>query len=383
MDNSRPLVIAFLIAAVIFAGVVGTILVRGGGLSLDRDGGAQRTASSTGSTGGPSTSDLATAEAASAPTDVVATLAPPTFDIVRVDAAGTAVLAGRGAPGATVSLLANGAPLIEAEVDSRGEWVVIVSDPLPVGAVELALLMRTQSGQELRSDQVVVVSIPETRDTRPLVVLGRPGGASEVLCPLEADNPVTRSNDGRADPWGGFWIGTMGHNLEPDAGAIYRYYQGELRRLYTPITVPNAICFSPDRRFGYFADTVKSKVWRQPLNPADGWPQGDPEVFLDFTDAGIFPDGAVCDSAGYFVNAQWGAARVARYSPGGAFDSEFPLPTDHITCPGFGGADLRRMFVTSAMQGLSEQHLDRQPEAGKTFSFEVETPGQTEHQVIL
>ncbi|MEP6333662.1 MAG: SMP-30/gluconolactonase/LRE family protein, partial [Anderseniella sp.] len=39
---------------------------------------------------------------------------------------------------------------------------------------------------------------------------------------LEADNAATRSNDGRADPWGGFWIGTMGKNAEPKAGAIYR-----------------------------------------------------------------------------------------------------------------------------------------------------------------
>ena len=52
------------------------------------------------------------------------------------------------------------------------------------------------------------------------------------VCALEADNPVTRSNDGRADPWGGFWIGTMGKNAEPKAGAIYRCYRGELRRLH-------------------------------------------------------------------------------------------------------------------------------------------------------
>jgi len=184
MDNSRPLVIAFLLAAVIFAGVVGAIVVRGGGLSLDRDRVTERSAPVVASASDPTTAEAASADAM----DGALSLAPPTFDIVRVDAAGTAVLAGRGEPGATVSLLANGAPLIDSEVDSRGEWVAIISDPLPVGAVELALLMRTQSGQELRSDQVVVVSIPETRDTRPLVVLGRPGSASEVLqSPLDDD----------------------------------------------------------------------------------------------------------------------------------------------------------------------------------------------------
>jgi nucleoid-associated protein YgaU len=183
MENSRPLVIAFLIAVAIFAGVVATIVLRGEGADFTRP--AQTAAApSAPSTAAPAPAAGATA-APSADSEFVE-LTPPTFDIVRVDAAGTAVVAGRGVESAVVSLLANGAPLMDAEVDSRGEWVVIVTDPLPSGAVELALSMKLADGREIRSDQVVVVSIPETRDTRPLVVLGRPGGASEVLqSPLE------------------------------------------------------------------------------------------------------------------------------------------------------------------------------------------------------
>ena len=189
MDNSRPLVIAFLLAVAIFAGVIGTIVLRGEPASFERSASGPAEVSATGSDADAAPADLAAIEPDEpAVEEPIVDLMPPTFDIVRVDAAGTAVVAGRGAPDAVVSLLANGAPLMEVEVDSRGEWVAIVSDPLPVGAVELALQMRLDSGQEIRSDQVVVVSIPETRDTKPLVVLGRPGGASEVLqSPLEDD----------------------------------------------------------------------------------------------------------------------------------------------------------------------------------------------------
>lgn len=115
-------------------------------------------------------------------------LTPPSFDIVRVDPSGTAVIAGRGEPGAVAAVLADGAPLAQAEIDDRGEWVVYIEDPLPTGAVELALTMAAADGRELRSDQVVVIAVPETRDERPLVVLGRPGGPSSVLqTPLEDD----------------------------------------------------------------------------------------------------------------------------------------------------------------------------------------------------
>ena len=57
---------------------------------------------------------------------------------------------------------------------------------------------------------------------------------------LEADNRLTRSNDGRADPWGGFWIGTMAKDGADSAGAIYRYWNGRLTGLYDGISIPNA-----------------------------------------------------------------------------------------------------------------------------------------------
>ncbi|MGE4610913.1 MAG: SMP-30/gluconolactonase/LRE family protein [Paracoccaceae bacterium] len=207
-------------------------------------------------------------------------------------------------------------------------------------------------------------------------------GNSEIVHPLEADNPVTRSNDGRADPWGGFWIGTMGKSAEQEAGAIYRYYLGELRELYPQITISNAICFSPDQRFAYFSDTAQSKIWCQNLNEKDGWPVGAPEVFLDFTNTGINPDGAVCDSAGFLWNAQWGAARLARYSPDGEFVEAVNMPTDNITCPSFGGPDLKTLFATSAKQGLSGEKLKAQTLAGRTFVSDAVVSGQREHRVF-
>jgi hypothetical protein len=108
-------------------------------------------------------------------------LAPPTFDIVRVDPRGTAVVAGRGAPGSRVVLMAGERALSSVEVDQSGEWVMIINDPLPTGSAELSLLMTTAQGQEIRSEQIVVVAVPESRDQTPLVVLGRPGEASRVL----------------------------------------------------------------------------------------------------------------------------------------------------------------------------------------------------------
>lgn len=208
-------------------------------------------------------------------------------------------------------------------------------------------------------------------------------GTSETLAPLEADTPATRSNDGRADPWGGFWIGTMGKRKETGAGAIWRYYRGEMRRLYPGITIPNAICFAPDGGHAFFTDTVTGVVMRQPLEPAHGWPKGDPEPWLDLRPDGLNPDGAVVDAQGNFWNAQWGARRVACYDAAGHFQHAVAFPADHTSCPAFGDAGLTTLYCTSAREELTEDQISSVPEQGMTFAVADAGTGQAEHRVIL
>lgn len=231
-------------------------------------------------------------------------------------------------------------------------------------------------------DQLLVASASA------LFTLDLTSGAQQEITPLEADSPITRSNDGRADPWGGFWIGTMGKALEPEAGAIYRYYRGELRRVFDRITISNAICFSPEGHWLYFTDTPKQQIWRQALRSADGWPAArPPELFVDLRREGLNPDGAVVDHAGYLWNAQWGASRVARYSPEGVFERAIAFPASQISCPAFGGADLTRLFVTSAAEGLpaaaSPNGAAEQAQDGQVFVQDTGITGQREHQVQL
>ncbi|MEJ8472904.1 SMP-30/gluconolactonase/LRE family protein [Roseibium algae] len=201
-------------------------------------------------------------------------------------------------------------------------------------------------------------------------------GTCRDICPLEADNSVTRSNDGRADPQGGFWIGTMGMNAEPGAGAIYRYYRGELRKLVPDVTISNAICFAPSGKTAYYADTDLQKIWRLSLDK-QGWPMGTPDVFVDLAADKLFPDGAVVDANGNLWNAQWGAHRVACYSPDGQLIDTIEFPAAQISCPAFGGQDMSTLFATSAAIGISGD------ENGLTYSANTSARGQREHPVIL
>ncbi|MBP7002659.1 SMP-30/gluconolactonase/LRE family protein [Amaricoccus sp.] len=209
------------------------------------------------------------------------------------------------------------------------------------------------------------------------------GERERVAAMPPEEGPRLRSNDGRADPWGGFWFGTMGKRAEDGAGSLWRYWRGELRRLRPGLSVPNAICFDAEAELGFFADTRAGNVWRQRLDPASGWPAGEAEVWLALAGTGRHPDGAVIDAEGRFWNAQWESSLVACYGRDGRLLHEEAFAASRLTCPAFGGADLATLFVTSAQEGMDEAAREAEPAAGMTFARRVDARGRAEPAVVL
>ncbi|KAJ56484.1 hypothetical protein ACMU_05955 [Actibacterium mucosum KCTC 23349] len=190
-------------------------------------------------------------------------------------------------------------------------------------------------------------------------------GNMTLLHPVEQDNAVTRSNDGRVDRQGGLWFSTMGWNAEPGAGAIYRYADGEVRQLHPGITIPNAICFAPNGGRAYFADTAQQLLFSQVLDRDTGWPVAAARVLVDFTETGLNPDGAITDTDGNVWIAMWGDASLTGIAPDGTQIGRIPLPAPHVTCPAADGDGC--IYVTSALQGLPDTARAEADPSGKTF----------------
>jgi len=207
-------------------------------------------------------------------------------------------------------------------------------------------------------------------------------GRMVLYRPLEADNPATRSNDARVHPSGTFWIGTMGCRAEPKLGAIYALHRGELTRLYDSITIPNAICFSPDGAIGYFADTHENVLFRVDLDSATGLPCGPPAPLVSRRNGGGI-DGAVVDADGLIWNARWGGGCVDVYSPQGEHLRSLRVPARQASCPAFVGQDLSRLLVTSAWQDMEADARRADPDHGRTFLLDVAARGRPEPDVKL
>jgi sugar lactone lactonase len=211
----------------------------------------------------------------------------------------------------------------------------------------------------------------------------RATGALSLHMAVEADNRITRSNDARAHPCGAVWFGTMGIKEEAGAGSIYHCFKGSVRVLYSGITIPNSICFSPDGATGYFVDTPTHQLMRVAVDPDTALPVGEPQLFYAHQGPGWI-DGSVCDAHGNVWNARWGAGEVACLSPEGREISKFTVPSSPQTsCPAFVGKDADRMTVTSAYKLMSDVALAAAPDAGKTFIADLKVNGRHEPKVLI
>jgi len=187
-----------------------------------------------------------------------------------------------------------------------------------------------------------------------------------------------RFNDGRCDPQGRFFAGTM--NERRDA------YSAELLRIdadctMTPILkdlmISNGLAWSPDGRTMYHADTPTHIVRAFDYDAATGTPS-QPRVFAQWDGETDRPDGGAVDSAGNYWTEFYRRGKVLQLSPRGETLAEYPIPTMCPTMCAFGGPDLRTLYVTSARQMREPDELARLPQSGGIFAMTVAIPGLPE-----
>ncbi|POW59878.1 gluconolactonase [Candidatus Pantoea alvi] len=197
-----------------------------------------------------------------------------------------------------------------------------------------------------------------------------------------ADNPgeaaKSRFNDGRVDPWGNFWCGSLWEPQDKNGGLLCRVTPSlSLEVKARDIMISNGVAFSPDRRWMYHSDTPNEVLYRYPLDE-----KGEPgarEIFRQFDAAGGLPDGAAVDSEGFYWSAQFDGGRVVRIDPASAeIVDEIALPVRWPTMVAFGGPDLKTLYITSSREDRTEEELARYPQSGDIFAVEVEVAGIAE-----
>lgn len=190
-----------------------------------------------------------------------------------------------------------------------------------------------------------------------------------------------RSNDGRVDRQGRFWMGTIVESpVTPEQSAsLYCLDQTfAVSSHLTSLKISNALCWSPDGKTLYHADSPTHQIRAFDFD-TDAGNLSNPRIFIQ-TEQGVEPDGACVDSEGFMWNAQWGGSRVRRYTASGELDLELTVPVTQPTCICFGGEDYSLLAVTSARVGLTASQLSEQPDAGALFIYKTPFTGLPESQ---
>jgi len=217
-----------------------------------------------------------------------------------------------------------------------------------------------------------------------LLRLNTTDGSESPVADAPYDPSKVRFNDGRVDPAGRFWIGTMYEPRDQPAAEMYVLDKGNLRRAWSGgMTNSNGLAWSLDGRTMYHADTTTHRIDCYDFDPATG-EQSNRRTIVTFPsdksapDYGGRPDGATIDSEGMYWVAMFEGARILRIAPNGEIVREIKLPVKCPTSVAFGGPDLRTLYITSASHGRSKEELEQYPLSGKVLCLKMDVAGREE-----
>ncbi|MFI5013874.1 MAG: SMP-30/gluconolactonase/LRE family protein [Hyphomicrobiales bacterium] len=213
------------------------------------------------------------------------------------------------------------------------------------------------------------------------------GDRFEPFAVPEPDLADNRLNEGRVDPRGRLWVGTMQNNLEADGsakamtrscGAIYRIgADGRIDAMTPPgFGITNGFVWTGDGRF-IAADTLKNELYSYDCDPGAGL-SDERKAFGAPFPRGL-PDGSCLDGDGFIWNCRVaGGGCLVRFAPDGSVDRVVDLPCTSPTSCAFGGNGLDTLYVTSARFTMTPDHLARNPLEGGLFALDVGVKGRPE-----
>ena len=222
-----------------------------------------------------------------------------------------------------------------------------------------------------------------------LLRLNTTDGAETPIADAPYDPSKVRFNDGRVDPAGRFWIGTMYEPRDQPAAEMYVLDRDNLRCAWRGgMTNSNGLAWSLDGRTMFHADTTTHRIDCYDFDVATG-EHSNRRTILTFPtdktapDYGGRPDGATMDAEGMYWVAMFEGGRVLRISPRGEILREIKLPVRCPTSVCFGGPDLRTLYITSASHGRSNEEIAQYPHTGKVLSVRLDVAGREEPEYAI
>ena len=196
----------------------------------------------------------------------------------------------------------------------------------------------------------------------------RETGEIKMITDPEDHLPNNRFNEGKCDPAGRFWAGTMSLIEEPNAGNVYAIQNDQApAKKIGDVSISNGMAWSTNQQTFYYIDTPTCEIVSYDYEKATGH-ISNKKIIIQIDEKDGNPDGMTIDDEGMLWIAQWDGWQVTRWNPvSGEKLYSIQLPVSKITSCTFGGDNLEDLYITSAKAGLTEDELIMQPLAGSLF----------------
>jgi len=190
---------------------------------------------------------------------------------------------------------------------------------------------------------------------------------------MEKNKEFNRFNDGKVDPAGRLWVGTMASNGKGHEGSLFCFtdiHKCTLER--QNVGISNGIAWSTDSKTMYYIDSTPKRVFAFDYDVHTGMISRE-RVIFELNEEGSVPDGMTIDSQDFLWIAIWGGKRVIRVNPvTGKEVASVHVPAKNVTSCCFGGPNLTTLFITTASHDTDTNSF---PLAGGVFSFETDVMG--------
>ncbi len=211
-------------------------------------------------------------------------------------------------------------------------------------------------------------------DNQSISVLDETGALHELARPEALREKDVRMNDGSADPWGRFWIGSMAFDTAEGQGILYRYQDSTGADIVLRgATISNGLGWSPDRTTMYYVDSGPGTLSAFDVDGAGEISAR--RVLVQFDKREGDPDGLCVDAEGAIWVAVWGGYQVRRYSPDGELLARVDLSTAQPSSCAIGGSNGTTLYITTAREDMTESALAAEPDAGRLFCVDVGVSG--------
>jgi sugar lactone lactonase YvrE len=205
-------------------------------------------------------------------------------------------------------------------------------------------------------------------------------GRPSARWPVEPGHRGNRMNEGKADPAGRLWFGSMSLDRTAGAASLYRLDAAGLTMVEAGMTIANGTDWDLERRRMYHVDSVTQRVDHYRYDVETG-AVADRRPFVEIDPADGLPDGLTLDADGCVWVCLFGGGAVRRYDPDGRLMTTVRLPVVHTTSAAFGGPDLSTLFVTSSQHRLTPAERAAQPLAGALFVADPDVRGRPPYTV--